>query len=150
MEGMQSLFPNRPQKPKKKKRWKPTPASELTDKVIKFFKERGHAARRVNSSGQYDEEQQKWRPSGMKRGFEDVDVTISVRDLNNKPYLGLKLAVEIKCGRDTSSEYQEKRAAELEAVGADYWIVTDMNMLESLYGKLMVIDIPKRMEQWQL
>lgn len=112
-----------------RKKYKASPANELTDEVIKYVKSIGGAARRVNSSGQWDEVAQKWRPSGMKRGFEDIDATIPVTiRTHGMGYfkIGLKMAIEIKIKRDTASDHQINRRQELIDAGAVYIFVSNL------------------------
>lgn len=132
IEGLGPSMFNRPAPEKKKKKsYKPSPASILTDEVIRFVKANGGTARRVNSMGIYDEVLNKWRTSMTRRGYEDVDATMCVRFGNLK--FGFKIGVEIKIGGDTQSQYQKKRQQELEAAGGQYWIVKDIDSFRLLY-----------------
>jgi hypothetical protein len=130
IEGMGSR--NQAPFPEKRKRSKgPSKASILTDEVIRYVKADGGTARRVNTQGQWDEALQKWRPSGMKRGYEDIDVTMKV--ITDIGVLGLKIGVEIKIGTDSQFDKQLKRQLELEAAGAKYFIVKDIDSFISQY-----------------
>ncbi len=108
------------QKGKKKQ----SASNELTDQVIKHIKEIGGTARRVNSQGQWDPTKGQWRTGGMRRGFEDVDACLPYKVYEYT--VGLKIAVEIKIGKDTQSEYQVKRQQELEAAGGIYIIASEI------------------------
>lgn len=104
----------------KRKKKKQSPANQLTDDIIKFIKLEGGAARRVNSQGQFDEATGRWRFSGMKRGFEDIDATMAFR--HKGVLIGIKVGIEIKIKHDEMSEYQEKRRDELLRSGAFYMV----------------------------
>lgn len=95
-----------------------SPANSLTAQVIRWFEQQGGTARRVNTGGQYDKDLGKWRLSGMRRGFEDVDGTYPI--YINGVKIGIKIAVEIKIGKDTLSEWQEERRREVLAAGGMY------------------------------
>lgn len=137
IEGLGPSMFNRPAPEKKKKKsYKPSPASILTDEVIRFVKANGGTARRVNSMGIYDEVLNKWRTSMTRRGYEDVDATMCVRFGNLK--FGFKIGVEIKIGGDTQSQYQKKRQQELEAAGGQYWIIKDFDTFTKTYSDYML------------
>jgi hypothetical protein len=111
-----------------KKGKKKSPSNELTSAVINYVKLKGGVARRVNTSGQFDESTGKWRPSGMRRGFEDVSCVLSPN--------GKYLAVEIKIGKDKLSEYQIERQQELERVGAVYYVAKNFDDFKLFFDKL--------------
>lgn len=122
-------------KGKKKK----SPANELASFVIDHVKSVGGTARRVNTQGQYDEKTGKWRTSGMRKGFEDVDACVPVYFNTHscgRFKIGVKVAVEIKIGKDQLSEYQVKRKAELAESGG-YYIIASTK--EQFTGALQAI-----------
>lgn len=137
IEGLGPSMFNRPAPEKKKKKsHKPSPASTLTDEVIRFVKANGGTARRVNSMGIYDDVLGKWRTSMTRRGYEDVDATMCVTF--GKLKFGFKIGVEIKIGSDTQSQYQKKRQQELEAAGGQYWIIKDFDTFTKTYSDYML------------
>lgn len=101
----------------KKKR---SSSNQLAADIIKYVKLCRGAARRVNTQGQWDEALQKWRPSGMKRGYEDVDacMLIMVRGIK----IGLKVAIEIKIGKDSLKDEQKERREEVLFSGGVYMV----------------------------
>jgi hypothetical protein len=101
----------------KKKR---SSSNQLASDIIKYVKLNGGAGRRVNTQGQWDEERQIWRPSGMKRGFEDVDAIMRIMMGGQK--IGLKVAVEIKIGKDSLKEEQKERRDEVLFSGGVYMV----------------------------
>jgi hypothetical protein len=117
----------------KKRGAKKSPSNELTDAVIKYWKLKGGAARRVNTSGQYDEASGQWRPSGMKKGFEDISCIL--------PPNGRTVAIEIKIGRDKLSTHQEARQAEVEKCGGVYLVAKNFDeikiQIDTLFGEVI-------------
>jgi len=113
-------------------------SSELESGIIKWVKLQGGAARRVNTQGQYDEKRQMWRPSGMKRGFEDVDATMKIPVIG-KGYIGIKIAIEVKIGRDKMSEYQVARQKEVADAGGYYIVAKDMDQFMYDWNSIKII-----------
>jgi len=114
-----------------KGRKKQSPSNELTDYIIKKAKELGGTARRVNTQGQYDQSTGKWRTSGMRKGFEDVDICLPVRAITKQgPFkLGIKVGVEVKIGNDKLSEHQVTRLNELKDAGGYYLIASNKEQI---------------------
>lgn len=109
----------------KRRKKKQSPSNALTDAVIKYIKANGGAARRVNSQGQWDESLGKFRPSGMLKGFEDIDAIKPIDVCGFK--VGLKVAIEVKTGKDKLSEHQIKRKQEVEKCHAIYYECKDID-----------------------
>lgn len=114
---------------------KQSPANKLTDDIIKYIKLNKGVARRVNSQGQWDAVKQMWRPSGMKRGFEDIDAIMKVPIKNTS--IGIKVAIEIKIGKDKMSEYQEQRMNEVQSCGGLYIIAKTFDQFMADWNKYM-------------
>lgn len=112
---------------------KKSASNELTDFVIKKIKEMGGTARRVNTQGQYDQETGRYRTSGMRRGFEDVDACLPVmaKSRDGRLKIGVKVGIEIKIGKDSLNEFQVKRMEELKAAGGYYLIASDKDRFAS-------------------
>jgi len=119
-----------------------SPTNRITAQLIRWFEQEGGTARRVNTSGQWDEKLGRYRPSGMRRGFEDVDGTYPI--FINGIKIGIKIACEVKIGKDKMSDDQLTRKAELEAAGGIYIICKDLEQaiadihvkVDELYNKL--------------
>lgn len=107
---------------------KKSPANQLTTDIIKWVVLTGGAARRVNSQGQYDEATGRWRSSGMRRGFEDIDCCMPISLHHNK--YGIKVAVEVKIGKDKLSEYQIARKEELFRAGGYYIVASSFDQFK--------------------
>lgn len=101
----------------------PSPANRLTAQVIEFIETNGGCARRVNTQGQWDGK--KWRKSGMKKGFEDVDAVLPIRF--GSIVFGLKVAIEIKIGRDQQSPEQQARQKEIQKAGGIYLVAKTLD-----------------------
>jgi hypothetical protein len=117
---------------------KQTPSNELTDFVISKVKEMGGTARRVNTQGQYDQATGRYRTSGMRRGFEDVDACIPVMAMSKSGRfkVGIKVGIEIKIGKDKLNEYQVKRMNELKAAGGYYLVATGKEQITAALDML--------------
>lgn len=116
-------------KPRGKKKSK---SNELTDSIIDYVHLNRGAARRVNTQGQYDPTMQKWRTSGMKRGFEDIDAIMPIKinhamAENLSTTVGVKVAIEVKIGKDKLSDYQKKRRDEVTKAGGLYMVAKDID-----------------------
>lgn len=119
-----------------------SPSNRLTTQLIRWFSEEGGTARRVNTMGQYDMKIGRYRPSGMRKGFEDIDAIYPV--IINGIKIGVKIACEIKIGKDKLSEDQITRQKEVEAAGGIYIVCKTMeqsiidihNAIADLYKKL--------------
>lgn len=123
-------------RPKKKQ----SPANALTDAVRTYCETLGCATARINSTGIYDESSGKWRLSNATKGIEDIDVVMPVTINNTR--VGLKIAVEVKIGRDTQSDVQKKRQERVELAGGHYIIAKtfdtfkqDFDRIKQLYAK---------------
>lgn len=100
----------------------------LTKQLVRLVEAMGGCARRVNTTG---------IPNGRggfrknpAAGFEDIDACLPVR-MKNGQLLGLKVAIEVKTGRDTMSPEQEKRQSELEASGGIYITATGIEQAKA-------------------
>jgi|694.fasta_scaffold107805_8 hypothetical protein len=119
--------------PDKKKKQSPTNA--LTDAVREYAEVHGCVTARINVTGIYDESTGKWRTSNATRGVEDIDVTYPTK-IYGIP-VGIKIAVEVKYGRDTQSEHQKKRQDKLEKAGAHYIIAKDIDTFKKDFDELV-------------
>jgi hypothetical protein len=118
-----------------------SPTNALTAQIIRWFHSAGGTARRVNVQGTFDNKKGKWRPSGMRRGFEDVDGTFPL--VINGVTIGIKIACEVKLGKDVMSEDQLIRKEELEAAGGIYIVSKTIDQtINDIYEK--IFDIKKR------
>lgn len=97
-----------------------TPANVASSIAIRWLGMYGGIGRRVNVQGIYDPKTGKWRPSGMKKGFEDVDGVLPITIGGVK--VGLKIAIEVKIGKDTHKPEQIERQREIENAGGAYII----------------------------
>lgn len=115
---------------------KPSASNALTSAVIQYIKAVGGVARRVNSQGQWDPVREMWRLSGMKRGFEDVDGVVPVTVGGVR--VGLKVAVEVKGGKDRQSEYQVLRMDEVRRCGGVYIVAKNIDQFMADLNKALL------------
>lgn len=96
-----------------------TQANVYSDMAKRWLALYGGAGRRVNVTGLYDQSTGRYRKSGMKKGFEDVDGILPL-ELGVRSRIGLKVAIEVKVGRDRMSDEQKERQREVESAGGIY------------------------------
>jgi hypothetical protein len=101
-----------------------SPSNKLTSDIIEYIRLLGGYARRVNVQGTYDAAKGAYRKSGMKKGFEDIDVIMPININGIK--VGLKCAIEVKIGRDKQSPEQIARQQEINSCGGIYLVAKDM------------------------
>jgi len=107
---------------------KQTPTNELTDEIIRYLKSIGGMGYRLNSQGQFDPKQGRWRPGGQKRGLPDV-----IGLLPDGRFIG----IEIKIGRDKMNEFQLLRKNEIINSNGYYFIARDLNSFKSYIMTLL-------------
>ena len=122
--------------PEKKKKTKQSPANALTDAIIKYVRLCGGAAARVNVMGIYDQSTGKYRTSGSTKGYEDVDTTLPVTISGLR--VGLKVAVEVKIGKDRQSEDQKLRQQEVTDAGGVYIIAKTFDQFKKDFDEIKV------------
>lgn len=120
------------------KKKKQSPANALTDAIITYCSSLGCATARINVMGIFDKTTGKFRTSGSTKGVEDIDITMPVYISTMK--IGVKVAVEVKIGKDKQSEDQVLRQSKIESTGAHYIIAKtfdtfkqDFDRVRSLY-----------------
>lgn len=106
--------------PESKKKKKQSPANALTSAIKKYVELCGGCAARVNVMGIFDQSTGKYRTSGSTKGFEDVDATMPITIAGVK--VGLKVAIEVKIGKDRQSDDQKLRQEEVNRCGGVYII----------------------------
>jgi hypothetical protein len=122
--GEQTARPTR-----KPKGSKPETANSLTRKVVNHIQAHGGFATRLQSTGQYRDDLQKFVPSQQRSGLPDV---MAVFD-------GKSCFVEIKIGRDTLSGDQRKAIAELEQAGACVFVAKDFESFQRWFTDQFLI-----------
>jgi len=94
----------------------------LTDQCIHHLKILGGCGWRIQSQGQFDTKQGRWRPGGQKRGLPDV-----IGILPDGRFIG----IEVKVGRDRVSEYQELRRSEIISSNGHYLIARNLEKFKN-------------------
>jgi hypothetical protein len=118
--------------PKKKKQ---SPANALTDAIRDYCDLLGCATARINVMGIYDENLGKYRKSGSTPGVEDIDVTLPVNVSGMK--VGIKVAVEVKIGRDAQSDKQIKREEKIKKAGGHYIIAKTFDQFKTDFDNII-------------
>ncbi len=112
-----------------------SPSNKLTSDIILYIRLLDGFARRVNVQGTYDAAKGTYRKSGMRKGFEDIDVIFPIKINGIK--VGLKVAVEVKIGKDKQSTEQIERQREIESCGGIYLVAKDMVSFEKEFSSAL-------------
>lgn len=116
------------------KKKKQSPANSLTDAIITYCSSLGCATARINVMGIFDQTIGKYRTSGSTKGVEDIDITMPVYVSTMK--IGVKVAVEVKIGRDAQSEDQVFRQSKLTQTGAHYIIAKTFDTFKQDFDRV--------------
>lgn len=116
------------------KKKKQSPANSLTDAVIIYCASLGCATARINVMGIFDKTTGKYRTSGSTKGVEDIDITLPVYVSSFK--IGVKVAVEVKIGRDAQSKDQVLRQSKLTQTGAHYIIAKTFDTFKQDFDRV--------------
>lgn len=103
-----------------KKKTKSSPANALTNAIRDYCSALGCATARINVMGVWDQSKGMFRTSGSTKGIEDIDITLPVTIAGIS--IGVKVAVEVKIGKDIQSDDQIQRMQSLHKCGAHYII----------------------------
>lgn len=122
-------------------------ANALTKTIIKFLNQSGHFAERISNQGQYRDTSQtyvdvlghtrkvgsgKWTKGQGTPGTADISAQIKLPGQR----FAVPVKIEIKYGKDRQSDAQKTYQANVEATGALYWIVRDLDGFLKLYDEL--------------
>lgn len=110
------------------KKAKQSPTNALTDAVIKYIQLRGGQARRINTTGTYDEKLKRYRRSGTKKGTGDISAC----------WRGLNIWVEVKYGKDKLSDAQIKFGKEVEESGGFYFVAKSIEQFKMEFERYVV------------
>ena len=128
IEQWKRAFPEK--KPKKQ-----SPANALTKAIREYASLKNCATARVNTTGIWDERLGKFRTSGATNGFEDIDIILPI--VINQIRIGLKVAVEVKIGRDTQSDQQKLRQQRVQEAGGVYIIAKTFDQFKIDFDALI-------------
>lgn len=101
-------------------------SNSLTKAIIRHVRGEGWLAWRINTQGQWDDKMQMWRKSNSTRGVMDI---IACKN-------GRMIGIEVKWGRDTLREEQEKRGKELVTSGGAWIVANTFDGFLSQWGKV--------------
>ena len=116
------------------KKKKQSHANALTDAIREYCALMGCATARINVMGIWDQEKQMFRTSGSTKGVEDIDVTMPVT-INGRR-VGIKVAVEVKIGKDAQREHQILRQQRLLHAGAHYIIAKSFDQFKQEFDAI--------------
>lgn len=89
---------------------KPETANSLTRRIVAHIQDNGYFATRLQSTGMYREDLEKYVPSQQRAGMPDVFAVVE----------GRAVFVEVKAGKDRLSDGQKQTIAALKGAGA--WV----------------------------
>ena len=118
------------------KKKKVSPANSLTDAIRDYCHLLGCATARINTTGIYDQALGKYRFAGSTKGVEDIDVSLPVI-IHSVPAC-IKIAVEVKIGKDRQREDQIIRQSKLEKAGAHYIIAKTFNEFKQDFDSIIL------------
>lgn len=122
-------------------------ANALTKTIIRFINQSGHFAERISNQGQYRDSSEtyvdvlghtrkvgsgKWTKGQGTPGTADISAQIKLPGQR----FAVPVKIEIKFGRDRQSDDQKAYQAKVEATGALYWIVRDLDGFLEKYDEL--------------
>lgn len=90
-------------------------ANDLTRAIVDFLNFSGYTATRLQSTGTYRADLQKFVPSQQRRGLPDIAAVVN----------GRAVYVEVKVGKDRLSNDQKEAIADLQRAGAAVYIASD-------------------------
>lgn len=108
-------------------------ANTITKSIVDFLIDKGHSASRVNTQGQWNEEEQRWQKSGSRNGYSDVSCCLKC-----KSGIGIFLAIEVKFDKDKQSPAQKSFQKEVEAAGGIYYIARATEAFDEYYNKVLI------------
>ncbi|MGE0089439.1 MAG: hypothetical protein AB7S50_08210 [Bacteroidales bacterium] len=106
--------------------YKDNTANALTKCIVDYITLKKGFASRLNSTGIYRQDIQKFVPNTQKRGLSDV---IAV-------YKGKSLNIEVKMGLDRLSEHQIKVKRDIESSGGLFFIAKDFESFKIWFDNL--------------
>jgi hypothetical protein len=106
--------------------YKDDTANGLTKCIVDYIALKGGFASRLNSTGIYRQDLQKFVYNTQKRGLSDI---IAV-------YKGKSLNIEVKAGKDRMSEHQLKVKKEIESSGGLYFVAKDFSTFKTWFDNL--------------
>lgn len=103
-------------------------ANRITANIIRAVNmQPGCVAYRINNVGVWDEAKQIHRRGNTEKGLPDVIASIR----------GRFVAIEVKAGKDRLSEYQKRRAFEIEKAGGVYFECRSTDMFLTFLTEIL-------------
>ena len=101
-------------------------ANELTRCIVDYLTLSGHFATRLQSTGTYRADLQRFIPSQQRAGLPDVFAVVN----------GHAVHIEIKVGKDRLSEDQKQAISDLKQAGASVFIAQDFQTFYDWFNAL--------------
>ena len=95
MEAAKQKYPNIPEYVLAPRKFRDDTTNGLTSCITAYLKLKGAFVSRLNNTGIYDKQLNKYRPGTSRKGLPDILAT----------YHGKSMMIEVKTGRDRMSEY---------------------------------------------
>lgn len=120
-----------------KKIHKQSPTNALTKAIRDYTTLLGCATARVNTTGNFNHDKQIFVTSGATNGYEDIDIILPI--VINGLRLGLKVAVEVKVGKDRHRPEQKVRMEAVRKAGGIYIIAKTFDQFKVDFDKLITL-----------
>lgn len=101
-------------------------ANSLTKCITTYLRLKGAFVSRINNTGIYDKQLQRFRPGTSRKGLPDVVCT----------WRGKSIMIEVKHGRDRMSEHQERIKQEQERSGGLFFICHSFDEFKGYFDKI--------------
>lgn len=116
-------YPNFPEAYIPKRNYSDKTANDLTRTIIDFLKYKGHYAVRINTTGQWKPQLNKFVKGTTANGTADIHAIVK----------GRHVSIEVKIGKDRQSPDQIKTQRQIEKAGGVYLIAKDFESFYTWY-----------------
>ena len=129
-------FPRVPDFAIPKMKYSDKTANDLTRCIIDFIRLSGNQAERVNCTGRKVKVagRERWIPTAGQKGTADISATKLIEIDERR--IGVKVAIEVKVGRDKQSEAQRQYQLQIEQAGGVYLIATSFEQFLDAWNRI--------------
>jgi len=130
-------FPGVPDYAIPKTKYSDKTANDLTKAIVDFINlSRTGQAERINSSGRRWKirGRERWIPTAGQKGTADISATKLIEIDGRR--IGIKVAIEVKMGKDRQSEAQRQYQHQIEQAGGVYLIATSFEQFIEAWNKI--------------
>jgi len=107
-------------------------SNSLTTAIIQYIQLHQGEAFRINVMGLYDVKLKRWKKTGMKAGFSDIQAVYKPKNLR----FALCLYIEVKIGKDKQSKEQKEFEEKTNRAGGLYFIARTLPDFITWFDKL--------------